>query len=774
MKLRSTFILCTLLIPLAAGSVLFHATLRLFAQDKAAGELPAATERPLTPAVEPPKPAVPAPPATPALPATNTAVLPSPIEPPKPVDLPEALPPVRPPMDQPESSKPLGRLVDQPETRKPLSRPVDQPEVKITHFKYVLADQKALPLAQVLKRIYPRVEFLVDEPANAILVTNGTPQSHKRLEEFLTHSELSPDEKAKRGLPDNIREFLEGQAREMLAVNPPVSTSTGGAVSFVEVVPGRGPANIPGTPGIPAMPMPGIGGAPMTLTRGVAYLPQDVPVSPEQQRYIAKDRQAQQLATLLREKSQRSPEDVKAVKDAVQQAFDLRQEMLRREVQEFRERLDRLSKTLEEREQGKARIIDRRVEELLNPELGWSVEDKPTGSTTGTSYGVRKTEVVPGVRSVQPVAPNETRKTRTAPLEMPGGMPGQSSVPRLASGPREKLETMVISLKHARAGNLAKTLLEVQGEDTFKVRMTGDEATNTLIVFGTPADLKTLTGLIEQLDIPPVAIDGQASGGFGTTGISGQASPPGRTESRSTPRSPGGGQPIKFDDETKKVDPDAPAMVSVFALQHAKAGELAVALQDFANDGQLFVRITVDPATNSLIVTATTEATQIVSAFLKRLDIAPQPAKDAKTADPQAENLKMWQGRWLMANAVDEGKEVKDASVTIALTVSDHSVKLQSSQPGTEGAIGQEGILTLSRFAGKGAFDIQFPEPLMGIYEFRDGLLVLGFYESGSKKAGTRPENLDSAPDSGLQLYKFDRVAEKKAEDAPATPTIKR
>lgn len=762
MRLRSTLILCTLLIPLAAGSVLFHATLRLFAQDKATDELPAATERPLTPAVELPKPVVPAPPA-PQPPVTVGPADPaSPIEPPKPVDL--------------------------PETRRPIRPPADQPEVKITHFKYVLADQKALPLAQVLKKIYPRVEFLVDEQANAILVTNGTPQSHKRLEEFLTHSELSPDEKAKRGLPDNIREFLEGQAREMLAVNPPVSTRAGEAVSFVEVVPGRGPVTVPGAPGIP---MPGTVAAPpgmptvvMTASGGVAYLPQNVPVSPEQQRYIAKDRLAQQLATLLREKSQRSPEDVKAVKDAVQQAFDLRQEMLRREVQEFRERLDRLSKTLEEREQGKARIIGRRVDELLNPELGWSVETEPAGTSAATSYGIRKTEV----------GPAPVRSTRTAPaMSMPAvGMPGGGmptpAASKLPSAPREKLDTMVIPLKHAKAAMLSITLSEVQGEDTFNVRMTADVATNTLVVFGTPADLKTLTGLIQQLDIPPVeGNDPASSGSSGFAGSAGRGGQSAKTQRPGMSRMPpggqaGGGQPMKFDSETKKIVPDAAAIVSVFALRHAKAGEVAGPLEEFANEIKLFVRITVDPATNSLLVAATPEAMQIVTAFLRRMDVAPQAVKDEKDPEAQAENLKLWQGRWLIVNAFNGGKEVKDEFANRALTVVGQSVKVQSWQPGTEGSVEAEGTLKLTKVDGKAAFDIQTPTPLIGIYEFSDGKLVLGSYQVGSKKAGMRPENLDSKADSDLQLYMFDRVSDPDPKEAvapsdkatPETPTVKR
>jgi hypothetical protein len=60
-----------------------------------------------------------------------------------------------------------------------------------------------------------------------------------------------------------------------------------------------------------------------------------------------------------------------ALRKKVAAAFDARQDMLRLELAEFRGRLDRLLRTFEDRERAKDAIIDRRVDELLNPNLRW-------------------------------------------------------------------------------------------------------------------------------------------------------------------------------------------------------------------------------------------------------------------------------------------------------------------------------------------------------------------------------------------------------------------
>jgi uncharacterized protein (TIGR03067 family) len=67
------------------------------------------------------------------------------------------------------------------------------------------------------------------------------------------------------------------------------------------------------------------------------------------------------------------------VKESVRETFDARQDLLRHEIAEFRARLERLNRTLEDRERSKESIIERRVDELLNPNLRW--DSSPESST---------------------------------------------------------------------------------------------------------------------------------------------------------------------------------------------------------------------------------------------------------------------------------------------------------------------------------------------------------------------------------------------------------
>ena len=59
------------------------------------------------------------------------------------------------------------------------------------------------------------------------------------------------------------------------------------------------------------------------------------------------------------------------LREAVQKSFEAHQRLHRAEVVEFAERLNRIQKSLESRDQLADQIVDRRVEDLLNPDLRW-------------------------------------------------------------------------------------------------------------------------------------------------------------------------------------------------------------------------------------------------------------------------------------------------------------------------------------------------------------------------------------------------------------------
>ena len=72
-----------------------------------------------------------------------------------------------------------------------------------------------------------------------------------------------------------------------------------------------------------------------------------------------------------------SDADRAALRQDVDKAFAARQEQLRLELAEFQSRIKRLTQQLADRNEGREKIIDRRVDELLTPNLRW---DEPSAA----------------------------------------------------------------------------------------------------------------------------------------------------------------------------------------------------------------------------------------------------------------------------------------------------------------------------------------------------------------------------------------------------------
>jgi len=92
--------------------------------------------------------------------------------------------------------------------------------------------------------------------------------------------------------------------------------------------------------------------------------------------YETANRQAHDLAEFLRE----TPDAAKKaeLRTAVQRAFTLRQSLLRTELLEMKARLEKTQQSLDMRDRIADQIVDRRVEDLLNPESNWEGSPRPT------------------------------------------------------------------------------------------------------------------------------------------------------------------------------------------------------------------------------------------------------------------------------------------------------------------------------------------------------------------------------------------------------------
>lgn len=90
--------------------------------------------------------------------------------------------------------------------------------------------------------------------------------------------------------------------------------------------------------------------------------------------YSVANKKAHDLAESLRE----TPDAAKKaeLRTVVQSAFTLRQSLLRAELQEMQAQLEKTQQSLEMRDRIADQIVDRRVEDLLNPQLKWDNSSK--------------------------------------------------------------------------------------------------------------------------------------------------------------------------------------------------------------------------------------------------------------------------------------------------------------------------------------------------------------------------------------------------------------
>src|SRR5690606_11789359 len=70
-----------------------------------------------------------------------------------------------------------------------------------------------------------------------------------------------------------------------------------------------------------------------------------------------------------------------ALRSTVSRLFEIRQHVQRRELAEYQNRLARIEQQINDREPLKDAIIDRRVEELINPTLAWEPMESADAKT---------------------------------------------------------------------------------------------------------------------------------------------------------------------------------------------------------------------------------------------------------------------------------------------------------------------------------------------------------------------------------------------------------
>lgn len=88
--------------------------------------------------------------------------------------------------------------------------------------------------------------------------------------------------------------------------------------------------------------------------------------------YSKVEQRSLELARSLRESGRKDKESVDALRNSVAEVFDARVKLQESELAPLKTRLKEIESTLKNRRENRQKIIDRRVEELLNPELDWN------------------------------------------------------------------------------------------------------------------------------------------------------------------------------------------------------------------------------------------------------------------------------------------------------------------------------------------------------------------------------------------------------------------
>lgn len=114
------------------------------------------------------------------------------------------------------------------------------------------------------------------------------------------------------------------------------------------------------------------------------------------------------------------------LRDIVRQSFDTRQELHRAELAEFDQRLRGIQQSIEAREKIRQRIIDRRIEELVDKNLKWEIRGEPARATslapegaTNSRRGEENKWSDPAVVAAPPVPsdPSSPLKIQAVPAE---------------------------------------------------------------------------------------------------------------------------------------------------------------------------------------------------------------------------------------------------------------------------------------------------------------------------------------------------------------------
>lgn len=294
-----------------------------------------------------------------------------------------------------------------------------------------------------------------------------------------------------------------------------------------------------------------------------------------------------------------------ALQDSVRRAFEARQELLKQELAEFRGRLNRLAKTLEDRERAKSTIIERRVDELLNPNLRWDAAGN-TPSRLGLPMGSNERHYP--LVGIGTLVDGKLMPSATGSNARPGGMSGSKPEHTQAAKELEFLS------QYPRFSGLSLDMTEGQFRAFLEqqklapqLSIPQDGQLNYSVPLGDGNRLTVMFGL-----------DGKCRG---IERISGAAPSPILPH----PASPA---PVRAEKVVAKI----------FRLEQVDAASVAKTLQELASEKPFSARISADAASNSVIVFANQDDMHVIEAIIIRLDMAPESPSPKATPKPSSDS----------------------------------------------------------------------------------------------------------------------------------------
>ena len=250
-------------------------------------------------------------------------------------------------------------------------RIADPANAEIKVFK--LAHISAKDAEKLITQLFAphQLTLAADERSNQLFVRDDNPEMLKQVEAIL----LKLDEPAK-GQPEGMMGNSASSFNPLGVTGPGPGVRSSASGSMAGMMSGTSSAG-------------GRGGRYQSEAMGYMRMfsgmssRQLIGVEQAKSEYRVAEERAAQLAVQVQQQSKSNPKDPqlsnlrKQLEDMVADAFAKRQQLHRVELAELEQRVQKVQASLEAREKIRKQIIDRRVEELLNPNVNW---DSATGS----------------------------------------------------------------------------------------------------------------------------------------------------------------------------------------------------------------------------------------------------------------------------------------------------------------------------------------------------------------------------------------------------------